>query len=135
MKFKQRQFMTEKLKALHACWCHMTGQELHFKATDRLFYEMFKMDFTTDDLLCVLKHVLSYNRTHPNAQMKVQVHKLLGDLEVFASILAEARAKERNRVKPLTPKESALEAWRPTCGERVNGANLHRLSDFLKVPQ
>lgn len=104
--------MTEQLQSLHACWNQVTGQDLHFKATERLFYELWKMEFKPDDLLCVLKHVLQYNKTHQNAQMKVQVHKLLGDLTVFASILAEARARERNRIKPHTPKENVLAEFR-----------------------
>ena len=119
---------------LHETWNLTAGQELHYRATERIFYEADKLGFTPDDLKLVLQHVLSYNKTHKHAPMKVQVHKLLGDLEIFASILAEAKAKERNRVKPPTPKESILESWRPTNGERVSGANCHRLSDFLKTP-
>ncbi len=93
---------------------------------------MFKMDFTPDDLLCVLKHVLAYNRAHPNAPMKIQIHKLCGDLEIFASILAEARAKDRNRIKEQTPKEKTLSEWRG-C-EPVSNGNVHRISEFLKQP-
>jgi len=124
--------MTEQIKSLHACWCQTSGQELHFKATERIFFEMAKMDFKPDDILCVLKFVLNYNLTHKHAPMKVQVHKLCGDLEIFASILAEARAKERNKVQALTPKEKTLAAWRG-C-EPVSNGNVHRISDFLKVP-
>lgn len=125
--------MNDQLKLLHSCWCTTTGQDLHFKATERLFYELWKMEFKPDDLLCVLKHCLAYNKTHQNAQMKIQIHKLCGDLEVFASILAEARAKERNRIKPTTPKESVLSSWRGVKPE--SNGNCHKLSEFLKVPQ
>ena len=109
--------MTDQIQSLHSCWCQTTGQPLHFKATERLFYEMAKLDFVSDDLLCVLKFVLSYNKTHQNAQMKVQVHKLCGDLETFASILGEARAKERNKIPKPTPKEIVLEQFRRVTPE------------------
>ncbi len=110
--------MQDQIKLLHSCWCTTTGQELHFQASQRLFYEVAKLEFTPDDLLCVLKHVLAYNTTHTHAPMKVQVHKLLGDLEVFASILADARARERNRVSPPTPKESVLNQFRGITPEK-----------------
>jgi len=111
--------MIAKLQSMHQCWCQTTGQQVNYRATERIWFELCNLDFTADDLLSVLKHVLAYNKTHSNCQMKVQVHKLCGDVEAFASICAESRAKERNRVKPLTPRESVLQALRPTTGERV----------------
>lgn len=125
--------MNEKLKALHACWCVVTGQELHFRATERLFYELFKMDFTEDDLKCVLNHVLAYNRTHKHAPMKVQVHKLLGDLEIFASILAEARAKDRSKPKSATPKEIVLQEFRGVTPPESNGNGRHVSEIFANM--
>lgn len=125
--------MNETLKALHACWNSLTGQELHFRATERLFYELFKMDFTEDDLKCVLRHVIGYNKTHPHAPMKVQAHKLLGDLEVFGSILAEARAKERNRPKPPTAKEIVLKEFRGVVPTESNGNGRHVSEIFANM--
>lgn len=116
--------MHDQMKLLHACWCETTGQTLHFQATQRLFWELAKMEFTPDDLLCVLKHVLAYNKSHAHAPMKVQVHKLLGDLEIFASILADARARERNRVPKPTAKEIVLEQFRGVTPE-PNGKIRH----------
>lgn len=104
--------MIDKLKSLHETWCSVTGQELHFKATERIFFELFKMDFTTEDLKCVLMYCIAYNKTHKHAPMKIQAHKLLGDLEVFSSILAEARAKARNAVSKPTAREVVLHEWR-----------------------
>lgn len=125
--------MNDQMKLLHTVWNQTTGQELHFKATERLFYELWKMEFKPDDLLCVLKHVLAYNKTHTHAPMKIQIHKLCGDLEIFASILAEARAKDRNRVKPATPKESVLSEWRGIKPE--SNGNARSIGEFIKVPQ
>lgn len=104
--------MTDKLKSLHACWCKLTNQELNYRATERLFWELHNNDFTEEDLTVVLKHVLAYNRTHPNAQMKVQLHKICGDVAVFGSICAEARAKQRNAIPQPTPRQEVLHAFR-----------------------
>ncbi len=61
----------------------------------------------------MLKYVISYNKTHAECRMKVQVNKLCGDVENFASICAEAKARERNRISKPTPKQEALHAF---CG-------------------
>ena len=125
--------MNDQIKSLHACWCAVTGQELNARATERLFYELWKMDFTVDDLQTVLKYMLTYNRKHPACPMKIQVHKCLGDLSVFASVLAEAKAIERNRIKSPTPKQQVLQSFRPTVEELGNG-RVHHISELLRKP-
>lgn len=125
--------MTTPLESLHACWCTTTGQDLHYKATERIWYEMSKLDFTDDDLLIVLKDVLYYNRTHSSCPMKIQVHKLCSDLEVFASLLASAKAKARNKIKPTPPRDEVLSAWRGVKPE--GNGNCHKLSDLIHLPK
>ncbi len=91
------------------------------------------MEFTPDDLLSVLKHVLAYNKTHTHAPMKVQVHKLIGDLEVFASILADARARERNRIPKPTPRETVMHEFRGITPEKPgNCVPASRVIDELR---
>ena len=127
--------MTDQIKQLHRCWCDLTGQELNLRATERLFYELLNSDFTVDDLGCVVRYVLAFNRKHLDCPMKVQFHKICGDLEQFASVLAEARARERNRVKGPTPRAAVLQAFRPVSGQELSGTgNTHSIGDFIKVP-
>lgn len=126
--------MTDKIKALHTAWCTGTGQDLHLRATERVFFELFQMDFTPEDVSLVVKHVLRFNKAHPDCPMRLAFHKICGDLEYFSSLLAESKAQERNRVKPPTPREEIMEAWRPTNGERVKPENAHKLSEFLRIP-
>jgi hypothetical protein len=114
--------MIEKLKSLHACWNLTTGQEVNYRATERIWFELANLDFTEGDLLSVLKHVLQYNKTHGNCPMKVQVHKLCGDVEVFGSICAEAKARERNKVAKPTPRESVLQSFRGITPEPKGNA-------------
>lgn len=103
--------MIEQIKALHACWNQTTGQSVNLRATERIWFELANLDFTADDLLSVLKHVLQYNKTHASCPMKIQAHKLC-EPETFASICGEAKARERNRVKPATPKDIILHEFR-----------------------
>jgi hypothetical protein len=77
-------------------------------------------------------HVISYNKTHKHAPMKIQVHKLIGDLEVFASILAEARAKQRNAIPKPTPKEVILHTFRGVTPEK-NGNSRHIMEVFAEM--
>lgn len=106
-----------KLRELHSCWNSITGQELNYRAVERLLYELHNNDFTAEDLTAVLKHVLAYNRTHPEMPMKVQIHRLCGDMAVFGSICAEAKAKQRNKIPPPTAKETVLHQWRGVTPE------------------
>jgi hypothetical protein len=126
--------MNKTITQFHSTWNQITGQELNLRATERLFYELWKLEFTPDDLACVLKYMLAFNRKHPECPMKVQAHKVMGDPETFASVLAEARAKERNRPRPATPKEAVLQSFRPVANAEMQGnGSAHRLSEFLKV--
>lgn len=121
--------MMDRIRSLHEVWNQTTGQTVNLRATERIFFELANLDFTADDLLSVLKHVLHYNKTHAACPMKVQVHKLCGDVEAFASICAEAKAKARNKVAKPTPKESVLHAFRGVTPEQ-NG-NPHHIREVF----
>jgi len=111
--------MNLNCESLHKTWNQVTGQQLNPRATERLFFEFWSMDFTDQDLQCVLKYMIAYNRKHPNTPMKIQAHKVLGDLETFASVLSEAMALERNKPVKTTPRESVLMSFRRTTPERT----------------
>jgi len=119
---------------LHELWCSLTQQELHKKSTERLFWQFNNDGFTADDLRCVVTYM---QRCNANGQhYKIQAHKVLGDLEVFASVLADAKAKARNRRPPPTEKEKVV-ALRErvvepeTADPRINGTGRH-LGDIIK---
>lgn len=120
--------MIEQIKSLHQTWCLTTGQQVNYRATERIFFELANLDFTADDLLSVLKHVLHYNKTHAACPMKVQVHKLC-EPETFASICAEAKARERNKIAKPTPREAVLHAFRGVATEPVG--NPHHIREVF----
>lgn len=67
---------------------------------------------------------------------KLQVHKVIGDHEVFASILGEVRAIERNRRKAMTESEKIMRAYeKPVEPEladnRIQGNGRH-ISEIFK---
>lgn len=126
--------MSEPIKSLHVAWCAATKQELNFRATERIFYDLWKLDITPEDVTCVVEFVLHWNKQHPDCPRKINLYSLCSDPSRFAADLAEAKPWKRNRVKPPTPREEILEAWRPTNGERVKPENAHKLSEFLRIP-
>ncbi len=127
----------EAIKELHATWCEVTRQELHPRATERLFFEAWRMDITPDDLRCVLEYMQRYNRENAGgAQFRINVQKVLGDLETFASTLGEARAKERNRRPAPTPRDQVMaQRERPVDLEQASTMKMGPTPDFKKVLQ
>jgi len=95
-----------QLEALHGAWCHATGQELHFRSTERLFFDLHQMEFTPDDIRTVVAHLKSLN-AKSDVKYSLRANRVLGDLEFFSSSLAEAKATNRNRRQPMTPKQQA----------------------------
>lgn len=107
------------IEDLQATWCRLTGQELNRKALERMFFDFLNAAFTADDLRCVVVNMQASNKRMTGAAFSFRVHRVIGDLEWFASMLGEARAMERNRIKPVTPRNEVLSQWRPEVGEAV----------------
>jgi hypothetical protein len=126
--------MTTTTEQLHACWCSVTGQELHQRATERLFYEFEAIGFTAADLKLVLEYLLRQNRQMNGAKFRINCVKIVGDLEGFASLLAEASAVKRNRVV-IGAKQAALQQLRPTVQPNEPDGSPRQFADILKAIQ
>lgn len=122
-----------KINQLHKTWESVTGQVINLRATERIWYEFASMDFTEDDLRCVLADLMRFNRASNGAKFRINLQKICGDPETFASLLGEARAKERNRKKPPTAKDQVLQNLRPTVGEPLSGQNTRTLSEVFQT--
>lgn len=117
-----------------AQYVKLTGREARVQIYEHSLYDFLRAGFSSMDFVCVVTFLLRENKRN-SYQYSLKLGNLLNDHQRFMDLLGEARAKMRNVIKPATPKESVLESWRPTAGERVNGANVHKISEFLKVPQ
>ena len=122
------------IEQLQTTWAELTKQELHARATERLFYEFNDMGFTDSDLRCVLNYLLRFNRNNDGAKFRINAVKIVGDLENFASLLGEARAIERNRKPSSTPRDNVLQAFRPGIPDGQTTTHTARpFSDVLKA--
>lgn len=125
--------MIEQIKSLHSVWNQTTGQSVNLRATERIWFELANLDFTAEDLLSVIKHVLHFNKTHASCPMKVQAHKICGDVEVFASICAEAKCRERNKLHKPTAKETVLHQFRGITPEQPgNGRHVSEVFEQMR---
>lgn len=124
---------------LHSLWESLTGQELRRRPVERLFWEFNNEGFTADDLRTLLNYMMRCN-AKGGGRYKIQVHKVIGDLEITASILAEAKAKERNTRKAQTASEKVLADYERVvdpelADNRIKGNGVHISSIFKNIPQ
>lgn len=105
---------TDTITDLHACYCRMTGLEVKQAIHERAWFDFIAKGFTGDDLRCVLEYLLAQNRTMKGeARFSLRLNRLLDfTYEHFDSILAEARAKEKNRRPKRTAASQALSEFR-----------------------
>lgn len=120
-----------------SAWSEATSQEPDpriVKQNERLAWEFFNAGFTCDELRRVVRYMKHENSK--GGRFKIQLHKVAGDLERFASILADCKAQDRNRRPAPTPKEQVMALRDPLLkteevDPRINGKGRH-LSDVLK---
>jgi hypothetical protein len=99
------------LHDLHSAWQDASGQEVNYRATERIFYAAHQMDFTPDDVKIAVKHLIRFNNKNEGAKFRINVFKIIGDLESFAALVAEARAVDKNRRHAPTPKQQIQRAY------------------------
>lgn len=124
------------LSDLHDLWESLTGQELKRAPTERLFWEFNNAGFTMDDLRCIVTYMQRCNAK--GQKYKIMVHKVIGDLEIAASILASAAAVQRNARKAQSASDKIMSQYEQRMDPeqadlRVKGNGRH-ISDFLKTP-
>lgn len=105
--------MTSQLKSLHAKWNTLTGQELKYGPAERQLWDWINNSFTEADLETILTFLFWQNaKREPKYRTKIQFHRLVGDLELANSLLAEASAWQRNRVKSPSARAKVLASFR-----------------------
>lgn len=125
--------MQPEAEEIVAQYIRLTGREARVAIYEHSLFDFIRAGFSSTDFVCVVTFLLRENKRN-KFQYSLKLGHLINDHQRFMDLLGEAKAKERNRIKPATPKEAVLQAWRPTCGERVNGASVRRISDILKAP-
>jgi hypothetical protein len=133
--------MQDQITALHAAWCESSGQlpeDVKLRLTERIWYELARAEVTPQDIRSVVAHLLRQNRKNAGGgrQFRINVSRVCGDVENFSSILGEARAVERNRRPPATPRETVLAQQRPVADPEAAraqaGEQFAKLRDILQ---
>ena len=127
----------DHILSLSAAWGRVSGQVVNARLTERIWWELARAGITADDIACVVDFLLRKNRKHAGGpQFSINVLKVCGDLENFATLLAEARAQERNRRPAPTPRDTVLAQQRPVVDPEAAraraGEQFQTLRDILK---
>lgn len=97
-------------------YAHLTGREARVRAYEYALFSFFQAGFTCDEFVLVLNFVLRENKKN-NFKYSIMLGNLIRDHGRFMDLLGEAKAKDRNHVKPPTPKELVLESFRGVAPE------------------
>lgn len=105
--------MNDPIQELHDLYCSITKRSVRRVIHERVYSDFLEKGFTSDDLRVVLEYLLSENRK--GAKWST-FHDKIFDFEYrhFDSILSEARARQRNRVKVANPAQRVVEQFRNT---------------------
>lgn len=122
---------------LHDAWCSASGQELNRAATERIFYSASQLGFVPYDVTLVVDHMIRFNKKSGGAKFRINAFKVMGDLELFASMLAEVKAMKKNSRPPQTPKQQ-VEQLRERVIDKEESSTMRltpgcHISDVLKT--
>lgn len=127
--------LQSQLEALHGAWCRASSQELNFKATERLFYELHKLDFTPSDVTVAVEHLMRFNKRSDGAKFAIRANKVL-EPETFSCLVAEARAVLRNRRPAPTEREKVADLRERVIDKdqasTLNQTHPHSFGEVLK---
>ena len=104
---------------IHEEYVKLTGYEVRLDINYWTFKEFCEHDYTVEDLRLVIRFIKAQNKDRsPGYKRSLRPSKVIGDLQRFDEDLAEAKAVFRNRPRPLSQRDIALQQLRPEVGER-----------------
>lgn len=122
----------DEAKLIHAAFSEEIGAEPKFKVHERAYFDFIATGYTADDVRLVIRHIKSENKKMNGAEHSLRVDRLLDfDYRRFDSLLTQAKAIRRNRIKPASEKEKTLTAWRGCEPVGGNGNGRH-VSEIFK---
>lgn len=115
----------KEIISLMSVFTRLTGMEVNPRIHERSAYEFIQAygDEAEKNLELVVRHIQNQNRKG-DFKLSLRFDKLMNDLERTDGILAEARAVNRNRPIPLTPKEQVLASFRGSPEPTQTGSAL-----------
>ena len=115
--------MQPEAEEIVAVYIKLTGREARVAIYEHSLYDFIRAGFTPSDFVIVVTFLLRENKKN-KFQYSMKLGHLINDHQRFMDLLGEAKARERNRVKPPTAKEIVLEQFRGVTPES-NGNGRH----------
>lgn len=97
-------------------YTHLTGREARVQIYEYQLFDFFRSGFTCDEFVLVLTFLLRENKRN-RFQYSLKLGGLITDHARFMDFLGEAKAKDRNRIKLPTSRESVLHEFRGVSPE------------------
>lgn len=102
-----------------ASYTKITGRDANAVVHDYGCGCFLMAGYSPADMETVCKYLMRQNRqSGRDFQASLRLDRMFGDLARFDSLLAEAKAVFRNRIKPPTPRDQALREFRG-CDQRT----------------
>ena len=124
----------QEIQKLNDALSKLSGRESRLNPdTERIFFGYRNAGYTVDDLAVVLRWIKWRNNQQEDFQFHIQMgaRSLLEDLAKFQERLGEAKAWDRNRPKPPTPRETAMRELRPVVCEQDGPDNIKTAADLI----
>lgn len=122
--------MNDDAKLIHAAFTEESGAEPNYRVHERAYHDFIATGYTVADLRLVMQHLKSENKKMNGAKHSLRLDRLLDfDYRRFDSLLNCAKAQHRNRIKPPTPREAVLHAFRGVAPEPVG--NPHHIREVF----
>lgn len=99
-------------------YTHLTGREARIQVYEHALFDFFRVGFTVDEFVTVLAFLIRENKRN-RFQYSIKLGHLINDHSKFMDYLGEAKAVNRNTVKPPSPKQEILHAFRGITPERA----------------
>lgn len=123
----------ESVQEFHDSFVNASGRASKLNSgIVKLWKKLKEEGYTPEDVDVLVRWVKRRNAGQPDKQYHIAVGAdLFKDLVKFDSRLGEARAWDRNRPKPPTPRETALRELRPVVCEQDGPDNIKTAADIM----
>lgn len=117
----------------HKAFCSITGLVPNLMAAEGIWLALLKAGYTSDDVSTYLRWVRFQNAQQEDVKYRKRysIPSMFSDIALFDSNLAQAKAWDRNRPKPPTPRETALRELRPVVCEQDGPDNIKTAADIM----
>lgn len=124
--------MHNQLLEILDAYTRLSGREAKLGVYEHSLFDWVRAGFTKEDMITVINYINRENRRN-DFKYSLRLGHLINDHQRFEDLLQEAKAKDRNRVKPPTERQKVLSEFRGTPAETEGTGTVRQWGDILKT--